>query len=71
MARRKGFQLDADALDPITIAVARLKYPPALKPNAPVRSACIWGKLKHALMSAVAKRIGFLGKEIRVLYISM
>ena len=53
------------------MAVARLKYPPALKPKAPVRSACIHGKRKHNLMSAVPRRIGLSGKEILVLYISM
>ena len=42
-----------------------------MKPKAPVRSACICGKRKHALMSAVPRRIGASGKEILVLYMSM
>ena len=42
-----------------------------MKPNAPVRSACIFGNQKHDLMSAVPSRIGPFGKEILVLYISM
>ena len=71
MAQRIGPQLDADALEPNTMAVARLKYPPALKPKAPVRLACICGNRKHALMLAVPRRIGVSRKEILVLYISM
>ena len=71
MARRKGSQLDADAMDPNTIAIAIKKYPPAMKPNAPVKSACIRGNRKQALMSAVPRRIGSSGKEILVLYISI
>ena len=71
IAQRNGSQLEADAFDPKTIAVARLKYPPALKPNAPDRLACIRANLKHALISAVASRIGLSGKEILVLYMSM
>ena len=67
MARRKGSQLDAEAMDPKTIAIARKKYPPAMKPNAPVRSACIRGNRKQALMSAEPSRIGALGNEILVL----
>ena len=70
-ARQNGSQLDADALRPNTIAVARLKYPPALKPKAPVRSACICGKQKQVLMSAVPRRIGLSGKEIFVSYTSV
>ena len=70
MARRKGSQLDADAMDPKTIAIARKKYPPAIKPKAPVRSECIRGNRKHALMTAVPRRIVASGKEILVLYIS-
>ncbi len=42
-----------------------------MKPNAPVRLACICGNQKHALMLAVPSRIGTFGKEILVLYISM
>ena len=71
MSRQKGSQLDADAVEPKTMAIARLKYPPALKPKAPVRSACIRGKRTHALMLAVPRRIVASGKEILVLYISV
>ena len=67
MAQQKGSQLDADAMDPKTIAIARKKYHPAMKPNAPVRSACIQGNRKHTLMLAVPRRIGASGKEILVL----
>ena len=41
IAQQKGSQLEADALKLKTINVARLKYPPALKPNKPVKLACI------------------------------
>ena len=68
MAQRNGSQLDADAVEPKTMAIARLKYPPALNPKAPVRSAFICRKRKHALISAVPGRIGSSRKEIRVLY---
>ena len=33
MAQRKGSQLDADAMEPKPMAIARKKYPPAMKPN--------------------------------------
>ena len=42
-----------------------------MKPKAPIRSACICRKWKHALMLAVPRMIGASGKEILVLYISM
>ena len=42
-----------------------------MKPNAPVRLACIHGKRKHALILAVPRRIGASGREILVLYMSM
>ena len=71
MAQQKGSQLDADAMKPKTMAIARLKNPLAIKPKAPVRLACICGKRKHALMSAVPRRIVVSGKEILVLYISV
>ena len=67
MARQKGSQLNADAMEPKTMAIARKKYPPAMKPNAPVRSACIQENWKHALILAVPRRIGASGKEILVL----
>ena len=70
-AQPNGSQLDADALEPNTMAVARLKCPPVLKPKAPVGPACICGNRKHALKSAVPRRIGLSGKEIFVLYISI
>jgi len=71
MAQQHGSQMEVDALDPKTIAVARLKYPPALKLKAPVRSACILEKEKHALISTVVSRIKLSRKEILVLYILM
>ena len=71
MERQNGSQLDADAVEPKTMAIARKKYPLALKPKAPVRLACICEKQKHALMLAVPRRIAAPGKEILVLYISV
>ena len=71
MAPQKGSQLDADAMEPKTMAIARKKYATAMKPNAPVRSECMQGNQKHALMSAVPRRIGESGNEILVLYMSM
>ena len=53
------------------MAIARKKYPPAMNPNAPVRSACICGNQKHTLISDVPSRISLFGKEILVLYILM
>jgi hypothetical protein len=38
MACLKASQLDADAIEPNTIAVARLYNSSAMKPNAPVKS---------------------------------
>jgi hypothetical protein len=48
----KASQLDADAVKPNTIAVARLYNSSAMKPKAPVKSAWILGYLKHTLTSA-------------------
>ena len=52
MARPKDSQLEADAVKPNTIAVARLYRLSARKPNAPVRSAWILANQKQALMLA-------------------
>ena len=71
IAWQNGSQLEDDAFDPKTVAVARLKNPPALKPNAPVWSECILAKQKHALISAIASRIGLSGNKILVLYTLM
>jgi hypothetical protein len=43
MACLKASQLEADAVEPNTIAVARLYDSSAIKPNAPVKSAWILG----------------------------
>jgi hypothetical protein len=51
MAHLKASQLDAEAVEQNTIAVARLYNLSAMKPNAPVKSAWILGYLKHALTS--------------------
>ena len=61
MARRKDSLLEADAVEPNTIAVARLYRSLARKPNAPVRSAWIFANQKQALMSARAMSITFVG----------
>jgi hypothetical protein len=49
MAHLKASQLDADAVEPNTIAVARLYNSSAMKPNAPVKSAWILGYQKTHL----------------------
>ncbi len=54
MAQQKDSQLEAEAVEPNTIAVARLYRSLARKPNAPVRSAWILANQKQALMSARA-----------------
>jgi hypothetical protein len=61
MAHLKASQLDADPVEPNTIAVARLYDLSAMKPNAPVKSAWILGYLKNALMSARPRRIIAVG----------
>ena len=61
MARRKDSQLEAEAVEPNTIAVARLYRPSARKPNAPVRSAWILANQMQALMSARATSITRFG----------
>ena len=71
MAQRKGSQLDADAMEPKTMAIARKKYPPAMKPSVPVRLACIHGNRNHALILAVPNIIGTFWKDVLVLYVSM
>ncbi len=48
MAPLAASQLDADAVKPNTIAVARLYKLSAMKPKAPVKSAWILGYQKHA-----------------------
>jgi hypothetical protein len=57
MAHLKASQLDAEAVKPNTIVVARLYNSSAMKLNAPVKSVWILGYLKHALMSARPRRI--------------
>jgi hypothetical protein len=57
MAHLKASQLDAEAVELNTIAVARLYNLSAMKPNAPVKSAWILGYLKHALTSARPRKI--------------
>jgi hypothetical protein len=61
MACLKAFQLDAEAVKPNTIAMARLYNLSAMKLNAPVKSAWILGYLKHALTSARPRRIVAVG----------
>ena len=61
MARRKDSQLEADAVEPNTIAVVRLYRLLARKPNAPVRSAWILANRKQALMLARAMSITSVG----------
>ncbi len=61
MAYLKASQLDAEAVEPNTIAVARFYNLSAMKPNAPVKSVWILGYLKHALMSARPRRIIAIG----------
>jgi hypothetical protein len=61
MAHLKASQLDADAVEPNTIVVARLYNLSAMKPNAPVKSAWILGYQKHALTSARPRRIVAVG----------
>jgi hypothetical protein len=61
MACLKASQLDAEAVEPKTIAVARLYNSSAIKPNAQIKSARNLGYLKHALMSARPKRIVAVG----------
>jgi hypothetical protein len=61
MACLKATQLDAEAVKPNTIAVARLYNSSAMKLNAQVKSAWILGYLKHALTSARPRRIVAVG----------
>jgi hypothetical protein len=61
IALLKGSQLLADALDPKTMLVAKKYKFSAIKPKAPVRSACILGKRKHAVISANARNIFICG----------
>ncbi len=61
MACLETYQLDADAVEPNTIVVARLYNLSAMKPNAPVKSVWILGYLKHALRSARPRRIIAVG----------
>ncbi len=61
IACQNDSQLDADAVEPKTMAVARLYRSSAKKPNAPVRSAWILANQKHALMSARAIKIAVVG----------
>ncbi len=61
MAQQKYSQLEAEAVEPNTIAVARLYRSSARKPNAPVRSAWILANQKQALMSARAMSITSVG----------
>jgi hypothetical protein len=52
MAHLNTSQLDADAVEPNTIAVVRKYNSSAMKPKAPVKSAWILGNWKHTLTSA-------------------
>ena len=61
MAHLKASQHDAEAVEPNTIAVARLYSSSAMSPNTPVKSAWILGYQKHALMSARPRRIIAVG----------
>ncbi len=61
LARLNTSQLDADAVEPNTIAMARLHNLSALKPNAPVKSMWILGYRKHNLTSARPRRIAAVG----------
>ncbi len=67
MACLKASQLDADAVEPNTIAVARLYNLSAMKPKVPVKSAWILGYWKYALTSARPRRIVALRYLMRVL----
>ena len=61
MARQNDSQLDANAVEPNTIAVAKLYRSSARKPNAPVKSAWILANRKHALMSTKAIKMTGVG----------
>jgi hypothetical protein len=50
-------QIDDDAVEPNTIAVARLYNLFAMKPKAPVKSAWILGNWKHVLTKARPRRV--------------
>jgi hypothetical protein len=57
MAHLKASQFDAGAVEPNTIAVARLHNSSNMKTNAPDKSAWILVYQKHALTSARPRRI--------------
>ena len=61
MARLKASQLDADAVEPNTISLARLDNLSAMKPKAPVKSVWILGHQKHALTLVRPRRIVAVG----------
>jgi hypothetical protein len=61
MALRKDSQLEADVVEPNTIAVARLYRLSARKPTAPVRSAWTLTNQKQALKAARAISIMRVG----------
>jgi hypothetical protein len=61
MACLKASQLDADAVEPNTFAVARIFNLSALKQKAPVKSAGILGYQKHDLTSAFPRKIVEVG----------
>jgi hypothetical protein len=61
IARQKASQLEADVVEPNTIAVARLNNSSAMKLNAPVMSAWIRANRKHALISAKPRKILAVG----------
>jgi hypothetical protein len=54
-------QIDADAFEGNTIAVARLCNSPAMKTKAPVKSVWILGNQKHTLTPARSGRIVAVG----------
>ena len=61
IALRKGSQDDAEVFDPKPMAIAKQYKLAAKNPKAPAKSGWILGNLKHAFMSAKAKRIGASG----------
>ena len=61
IALLKASQLEADAVETNTIAVARLYNSSAMKPNAPVKSVWILGYQKQALTPARPRRIVAVG----------
>ena len=61
IALQNGSQLVAETLDPKTILVAKKIVALAINPKAPVRSTCILGKQKAAIVSVRARYIMVFG----------